>query len=328
MKSEKIKIALIATSGGHFEQLSNLSCLYNEYPHFWITNKNHQTVSELKNEKVYFIKMGHFKKPWTYISHMPFFWTIFNKEKPTHILSTGSGRTAFIAFFASKLYKVKFIYIESFSRVNCFSKFGEFLIKFGQKIYTQWETNISNKAEYIGPVFESKEPDMGIQNNSDYIFITLGTRSEQFKRLIDSVEQLKQRGIIKKRIIVQAGFTKYKSDLLEIFDFCPQMEIDKLIYNSEFIITQESAGIVTKCLKMKKRFIVMPRDYSFGELPSKSDMKEDLQYKLEELGYTRVVKNVNEMESAIIKLDQIKIGYKFDNSLATQKLQNLLENKR
>ena len=106
------------------------------------------------------------------------------------------------------------------------------------------------------------------------------------------------------------------------------MEIDKLIYNSEFIITQESAGIVTKCLKMKKRFIVMPRDYSFGELPSKSDMKEDLQYKLEELGYTRVVKNVNEMESAIIKLDQIKIGYKFDNSLATQKLQNLLENKR
>ncbi len=326
MKSKEIKIALIATSGGHFEQLSNLAGLYNNYPHFWITNKNHQTVSELNGEKVYFIKMGHFKKPWTYISHLPFFWTIFSKEKPTHILSTGSGRTAFIAFFASKLYKIKFIYIESFSRVNCFSKFGDFLIKFGEKIYTQWETNTSNKAEYIGPVFEFREQDKELHSESDYVFVTLGTRSEQFTRLIDSVEQLKRNGTINNNVKVQAGFTNYKSDLLEVFDFCSQTEIDKLIGNSEFIITQESAGIVTKCLKMKKKFLVMPRDYAYGELPSKSDMKEDLQYRLEELAYTKVVKNTTEMESAIKNLDKIKVGYNFDNSLATQKLKNLLEN--
>lgn len=326
MNNNKIKIALVATSGGHFEQLSNLISLYTEYSHFWITNKNHQTLSELKNEKVYFIKMGHFKRPWTYISHFPFFWTIFKKERPTHIISTGSGRTAFIAFIASKLYNIKFIYIESFSRVNCLSKFGSFLIKSGQKIYTQWETNIGKKAEFIGPVFVNKSEIIETSQKSDYIFVTLGTRFEQFERIIKVVEKLKTDGILNIKVKIQAGYTKYKSELLEIFDFCSQNEIDELIRNSEFVITQESAGIVTKCLKMKKKFIVMPRVYDFGELPSKSDMKEDLQYRLEELGYTKVVNNFEEMKTAIQSIDKIKTGYKFDNSLAKSKLKSLLEN--
>src|ERR1035437_66870 len=326
MKTKKIKIALIATSGGHFEQLSNLSDFYNEYLHFWITNKNQQTISELKNEKVYFVKAGHFKRPWTYLPHLLFFFTVFKNEKPTHILSTGSGRTGFLAFYFSKLFKIKFIYIDTFSRVNNMSIFGKFLIRSGLKIYTQWENKTNDKAEYIGPVFRSNILENISEKEFNYIFVTLGTRNEQFIRLIKAIEQLKKRGVITKTIKVQAGFTKYKSDVMEIFDFCSQKEIDELICNSEFVITQESAGVVTKCLKMKKRFIVMPRDYSFGELPTKSDMKEDLQYKLEEMGYTKVVNSAEQMEAAINNIKEIKLGYPFDNNLAIKKLNKLVEN--
>ena len=324
MKIKRIKLALIATSGGHFEQLSNLSGFYNEYCHFWITNKNQQTVSELVNEKVYFIKAGHFKKPWTYLSHIPFFFTIFIKERPTHILSTGSGRTGLIAFLFSKLFRIKFIYIDTFSRVNNFSIFGKFLIKAGQKIYTQWENNSNRKAEYIGPVFNTDISENNLKKESDYIFVTLGTRSEPFIRLIKAIEQLKIKDIININIKVQAGYTKYTSDVMEIFDFCPQQEIDELIFNSAFVITQESAGIVTKCLKMKIRFIVMPRDYEFGELPTKRDMNEDLQYKLEEMGFTKVVFNTEQLEKAIKNINEIKLGYKFDNHLAIKKLKTLI----
>lgn len=326
MKQKNIKVALIATGGGHFEQLINLSDLYNEYPHFWITNKISQTVAELINENVYFVKAGHYKKPWTYLSHFPFFIKIFVKEKPTHIISTGSGRTAFIAFLISKLLRIKFIYIESFSRVKNFSKFGELLIRFGQRIYTQWETSNNDKVEYIGPVLSSKEIVKIIDKDSGYIFVALGNRIEQFTRLLNIVEQLKLNGIIENKVKVQAGYTNYKSDKLEIFDFCTPEEIDKYIYNSAFVITQESAGIVTKCLKIGKKFIVMPRDYNYGELPSKSDMKEDLQYKLEELGYTKVVNNISDMEIAIKDINKFKVGYNFNNSFTIQKLKILLEN--
>jgi beta-1,4-N-acetylglucosaminyltransferase len=325
MKTKTIKIALVVTSGGHFEQLCNLSDFYNHYPHFWVTNKNQQTISELKNEKVYFIKEGHFTKPWTYLPHLPFFYSVFKNEKPTYILSTGSGRTGFIAYLIAKLLKIQFIYIDTFSRVKNISIFGKFLIKSGLKIYTQWDNKVNGMTEYIGPVFKSIDLKDNCDINFNYIFVTLGTRSEPFLRLIKAIEQLKRKGIITKNVKVQAGSTKYKSDILEIFDFCPQSEIDNLIYNSEFIITQESAGIATKCLKMQKKFIVMPRDYSFGELPTSKDMDEDLQYKLEELGFTKVVNCVEQLESAIRNINEIKVGYSFNNYMAINKLNELVE---
>jgi UDP-N-acetylglucosamine transferase subunit ALG13 len=325
METKKIKIALIASSGGHFEQLCNLSEFYAKYPHFWITNKNKQTISELKNEKVFFINAGHFTKPWTYLPHLPFFFKVFKNERPTHILSTGSGRTGFVAFFVSRIFKVPFIYIDTFSRVKNISIFGKFLIKSGLKIFTQWENNLYDKTEYIGPVFRSISIKKDNKTEGNYIFVTLGTRSEQFVRLIKSVENLKRKGIITKNIKIQAGYTKYNSDIMEIFDFCSQEEIDKLIYNSDFIITQESAGIATKCLKMEKRFIVVPRDYSYGELPTKIDMNEDLQYKLEEMGYTKVATCIEQLEAAIMNISNIKVGFSFDNYLAIKKLNKLLE---
>jgi hypothetical protein len=69
----------------------------------------------------------------------------------------------------------------------------------------------------------------------------------------------------------------------------------------------------------------MPRDYHLGELPAKSDMKEDLHYKLEELGYTKVVKNAEELEKAIENIDDLQIGFKFDNYLAISTLKKVME---
>jgi UDP-N-acetylglucosamine transferase subunit ALG13 len=77
---------------------------------------------------------------------------------------------------------------------------------------------------------------------------------------------------------------------------------------------------------MNKKFIVMPRDYSYGELPTKSDMEEDLQYKLEEMGYTKVVYNTEQLETAITNINEIKLGYPFDNNIVIKKLNHLVEN--
>ena len=69
----------------------------------------------------------------------------------------------------------------------------------------------------------------------------------------------------------------------------------------------------------------MPREYQYGELPTKSDMEEDLHYKLEELGYTKVVKNTNELEEAIKSIKSLKVGFHFDNTLAIQTLRNIIK---
>ena len=324
MKDEKINIALICTSGGHFEQLTNLSDFYNRYNHFWITNGNDQTIGTLNNEKKYFVSSAHFKKPWTYLFQVRLFTRVFAKEKPTHILSTGSGRTAFVPFFFAKALGIQFIYIDTFSRVHGYSKFGTFLLKIGHQFYSQWEDDENPKVVYIGPVFKQATHDLK-DINSNHIFVTLGTRGEAFTRLILDVERLKKEGAIKEKIIVQAGHTKYTSNQMEIFDFCAPKKIDDLIKNAKYVITQESAGIGTICLRHQTRFLVMPRDYKYKELPTKSDMNEDLHLKLEEMGYTKVVNNYSELGNAIKQIDNLKTGFEFDNKPAITMLTRIMD---
>jgi UDP-N-acetylglucosamine transferase subunit ALG13 len=323
-KNHKINIVLVCTAGGHFEQMTNLSDFYSRYNHFWLTNRNKQTESQLKQERTYYLKPAHFKKPWTYLFQMSPVLKIFAREKPTHVLSTGSGRTAVVPFLLSRLLKIKFIYIDTFSRVYGYSKFGTFLLKTRNKIYTQWEDPKNENAIYIGPVFKQQE-NHNKSKDSKYIFVTVGTRNEPFTRLLKAVEDLVKKGNVKEKVIMQAGHTRYSSNCAEVFDFCTAEEIDKLILNASYVITQESAGIGTQCLKHRTRFIVMPRDYQYGELNTKSDMKEDLHYKLEELGYTKVVRNTNELGKAILNIGNLKTGFHFDNSLAISTLLKAME---
>jgi UDP-N-acetylglucosamine transferase subunit ALG13 len=208
--------------------------------------------------------------------------------------------------------------------VHGHSKFGTFLLKTKNKIYTQWKDPQNENAVYIGPIFKQQE-NRNKRHDSNYVFATVGTRDEPFTRLIKGVEDLVKKGIIKEKVVVQAGHTKYSSDHVEVFDFCMPEKIDELILNAKYVITQESAGIGTQCLKYRTKFIVMPRDYQYGELPTKSDMKEDLHYRLEELGYTKVVRNTNELEKAIVNIDRLKIGFEFNNSMAISNLQKAME---
>ena len=39
----------------NFEQMTNLSDFYNDYKHFWITNRHKQTESHLEGERKYYI---------------------------------------------------------------------------------------------------------------------------------------------------------------------------------------------------------------------------------------------------------------------------------
>jgi UDP-N-acetylglucosamine transferase subunit ALG13 len=323
MKPKHKKLALVCTMGGHFEQMVNLAEVYSRYDHFWITNRTKQTTSHLANERTYFVEAAHYKKPWTYFAQFPVVLKALLREKPSHLLSTGSGRTAFIPFLLAKTLRLPFMHVDTFSRVSGFSKFGEFLVRLNQRIFCQWE-NANKNAIYIGPIFKP-EPGPRKPSQTSHVFVTLGTRTEPFPRLLSAVEKLVVEGVIADEVIVQAGHTKYHSAHLKTFDFCAADGIDDLILRATYVITQESAGIGTKCLKYNTRFIVMPREFKYGELPAKSDMKEDLHLKLEELGYTAVVRDADELREAIRRANSIRTGFTFDNSLALSTLKTALE---
>jgi UDP-N-acetylglucosamine transferase subunit ALG13 len=300
--------------------MQNLSAFYNGYSHFWITAKNAQTENSLEGENAHYLRLGHFKKPWTYLFQLPTCLEIFIKERPTHLVSTGSGRIAFLPVFLAFVMRAEIIHIETFSHVNKLTKLGRLVSKLGIPIYSQWRSSDSPKIIYIGPIMTKERNPDSRDKREEHVFLSLGTRMEPFPRIIRAVEALIREGLIKERVVVQAGHTKYRSRLMEIFNFCPPKVIDDLVRNAAYVVTQESAGIGTKCLKFNTRFIVMPRDYAFGELPARSDMNEDLHFRLQEMGFTSVVKGIEDLRQAVRAVRDLKVGFSFDNSLALSKL--------
>lgn len=87
------------------------------------------------------------------------------------------------------------------------------------------------------------------------ILVTLGTQKQQFTRLLEAIEKSK----IKDSIIVQAGYTKFTSSKMKIFDFIPYEEMTKLIADCDLVITHGGTGSIIMPLKNNKKVIACPR---------------------------------------------------------------------
>lgn len=111
------------------------------------------------------------------------------------------------------------------------------------------------------------------------ILVTLGTQFEPFKRLLDMVESSSITG----EIVVQAGYTKYKSDKMKLFDFISIDQMEDLIKKADFIITHGGTGSILAPLKMGKRVIACARLAKYGE--HVDDHQTEIVSVLKEEGY-------------------------------------------
>lgn len=97
------------------------------------------------------------------------------------------------------------------------------------------------------------------------ILVTLGTQDKTFKRLLDDIQVQIDKGNIKDKVVVQAGFTKYNSKDMEIFDLIDREEFGKLISDCDLLITHGGVGSILTGLSEKKKIIACPRLAKYGE---------------------------------------------------------------
>ena len=97
------------------------------------------------------------------------------------------------------------------------------------------------------------------------IFVTLGTQDKSFHRLLEAIDKEIENGTIKEKVIVQAGYTKYTSDNMEIFDLIAPDKFDEIIDNASLVITHGGAGSILTALKKGKTIIAAPRLKKYKE---------------------------------------------------------------
>jgi len=150
------KICLIASSGGHFEQILMLKSLINKYSGFIITEHTEYNVNVEGCTTYYLLQVNRQEKKFPFLMILNFFksFRIYMKEKPDVIISTGALSTIPICLIG-KLFNKKIIFIESFAKVNSGTLTGKLMYRFADQFYVQWESmkEIYPKAIYVGGIY-------------------------------------------------------------------------------------------------------------------------------------------------------------------------------
>lgn len=131
------------------------------------------------------------------------------------------------------------------------------------------------------------------------ILLTLGTNDKSFVRLIQKIEDLIISGKINQEVIVQAGYTKYQSEHMRIFDLIPMDEFNELIKNCSLLITHGGVGSIIAGLNNRKKVIAVPRLQKYGE--HVNDHQLQIIENFEESGYILASYSVDDLEIALTK---------------------------
>ena len=135
------------------------------------------------------------------------------------------------------------------------------------------------------------------------ILVLLGTQNNQFTRLLKEVEKCIEK-VIKEKVIVQKGYTKFESKDMELFSQLSPEEIDKLIEEADIIITHGGVGSIITSITKGKKVIAVPRLKKYKEHVNNHQL--DIIEAFNEKGYIIGIHGVEELQDALNKIKEFK----------------------
>jgi UDP-N-acetylglucosamine transferase subunit ALG13 len=97
------------------------------------------------------------------------------------------------------------------------------------------------------------------------IFITVGTHTQQFDRLIMAMDELAGSGKVKDRMVAQIGNCTYEPKNIKWFRFTTFDELNRLYKSADVFVTHGGAGSILNGLDNGKPVIAVPRLKKYDE---------------------------------------------------------------
>ncbi len=156
----KKKVMFISSTGGHLNELLQLSPLFEKYDYYIITEKDktNENLKEKYKEKIYFLPYGTRAKLVKYIFTYIYLCIktiyLYFKIRPKAIVTTGT-HTAGPMCVLGKILGSKIIYIETFANTNKKTATGRLIYPIADLFIVQWEEMLKlyPKAIYGGSIF-------------------------------------------------------------------------------------------------------------------------------------------------------------------------------
>ena len=161
IQGEKMKkVLFISSTGGHLNELLQLTPLFEKYEYNIITEKDKANISlkEKYGDKLYFLPYGTRAKLFTYI--FKYFYLclrtvyLYLRIRPKVIITTGT-HTAGPMCILGKLFGSKVVYIETIANTNKKTATGKLIYPIADLFIVQWEEMLKlyPKAVYGGTIY-------------------------------------------------------------------------------------------------------------------------------------------------------------------------------
>jgi UDP-N-acetylglucosamine transferase subunit ALG13 len=224
---------------------------------------------------------------------------------PDIIMTTGAG-VALPMCYIAKLFRKRIIFIESFCRVKKPSLFGRLIYPIANLTIVQWAPLLEycKEAKYGGPIFNFSGENVDRNRIKNRIFVTVGTLSTDFDRLLKEIDMLIEKGVIREKVIAQIGSSKYTPKNYEWFRFTSKEVYWDTLKECKIVITHGGIGSITNALKFNKRTIVVPRRKEFGEVANNHQL--EIARELERQGKIIAVYDIQDLKKAL------KLAEKFE----------------
>lgn len=98
------------------------------------------------------------------------------------------------------------------------------------------------------------------------IFITTGSRSFQFDRLLKAVDRAVESGEIQDEIFAQVGASTYEAKHFQSAAFLNHEEFNRKMQNCDIVLTHGGTGVIVNAVKMGKRVVAVPRLAQYHEV--------------------------------------------------------------
>lgn len=156
------------------------------------------------------------------------------------------------------------------------------------------------------------------------ILVTLGTQDKEFTRLLKAIDKEIEKGNIKEKVIVQAGYTKYKSDNMEIYDLIEMDELEKLTKKCNLLITHGGVGSILTGLTNNKKIIAAARQKKYKE--HTNDHQKQIVKEFAKRGYLLELREFNKLDKILEKVKTFKPSkYESNNKNFVKLLDNYIE---
>jgi len=274
MDARRPLLCLAASGGGHVRQILDLQPLWQDYPHFFVTEdtalgRSIATRSETEFVPHFAIGQARLGQPFKMArAAMRNMWQAFGiirRRRPDIVITTGAGSQLFVVLWA-RLRGATIILVDSFARFDRPSAFARLAgplahFRFAQSAVSAEKWPGAQVCDPLRALDTPRPPKQPL------LFATVGA-TLPFERLASLVLDAKRDGAIIEDVVLQTGVEDTRIPPVDGVTLVSEMSFDdvqEILARADVVICHGGTGSIITALRQHCRVIVIPRRFDLGE---------------------------------------------------------------